>query len=486
MARYKLGRVIGEGGMATVLEAEDSRLQRTVAIKKLKPKVAERSDHRSRFYKEARIIGGLSHPGMIAVHDAGTLELGEPFYAMAKVQGDTLFKLLHQREPSDLRDRHAILRFVDIFERVCQTLAYAHSRGIIHRDVKPGNVMVDRFGAVFVMDWGIAKQLVTEETPFVASETREGVVMGTPGYMSPEQAQGLPGAADLKTDVFALGVILYEILTGKAPFQGKNPREVVEEVLYHEPQPPLALNRTAGRELSAICMKALAKDPRKRYPSAEELAADVALYRQLRPVSAIRPRLVDRVGKWIRRNRVAASAAATLLVAAVAVAGYLGTKAHLNRRMVDSALALVEVDRQEIAALDREARQIEEQLLQAGLDPGMRQPLEDRLSDLDARITVKAIDNRSRMAAVIGATMPSPDPRALTLFRGQTRTVIEELLEIEDYALARAFLLSALERFERGNPIGYSREEIDRMRALLGEIESRQPVPATGEPATER
>ena len=471
--RFKLGRVLGEGGMAIVLEAEDVRLGRSVAIKRLKPKAAERPDQRGRFFKEARIIGGLSHPGVVPIHDAGTLEHGEPFYAMEKIQGQTLSELLHLRTSGEVSGRQGILKFVDIFERVCQTIAFAHANNVIHRDLKPANIMVDRFGAVFVMDWGIAKRVTTEESPHSDGQTQAGQFLGTPAYVSPEQARGLAEARDFGTDVFALGVILYEILTGTPPFRGKSNREIIQEVLHHEPDPPRSVNRRVGRELSAICMKALTKDPRRRYPSAAELAEDIRRLREFRPVTAIRPRPIDHVAKWIQRHSVIAAMLGTLLAAALIGGGYLLERAYVTRSIAQQIFAIVEQTDQEIAELNGAADAILAELRRPSLDDARRRRLEQQLADLDARVTVMQIDNRSRLAAIIGLNVGSPDPRAVEMMRDQTFQIVETLVDIEDYPLARAFVKSALAMYERGNVMALSAEEAQRLREQLANLEER-------------
>ena len=236
--RYKIGELIGEGGMAIVQEAEDTHLGRRVAIKTMRKEVAASPENCRRFVQEARIMAELAHPGTVPVHDAGVLESGERFYAMERVHGRTLSQILDSRNPLDLHDHGALLGLVDIFERVCQTLAYAHKRGIIHRDIKPANIMVDDFGALSVMDWGIAKR-ITRDKEQHPDHTRADVVIGTPGYMSPEQTRSLAGATE-QTDVFALGVILYEILTFKLAFMGPSVAELTLDVLHHDPEPPRA------------------------------------------------------------------------------------------------------------------------------------------------------------------------------------------------------------------------------------------------------
>ena len=470
--RFKLGKMIGEGGMATVCEARDGRLSRVVAVKRMRPELSSDNDLRLRFMKEARIMAELAHPGTVPVYDAGAHGKGELFYAMERVHGQTLGDLMKARGRAEIRDRHAILGLVGIFERVCETMAYAHAKGIIHRDLKPANIMVDRFGAVFVMDWGIAKRLATEEQPVDDSQTRVGEVIGTPGYMSPEQAQGLEDAADFQTDVFALGVILYGILTGERPFEGRSQKDLLKEILYHEPAPPRSRNTAVGRELSAVCMKALAKDPRRRYASAKELADDIRRLREFLPVSAIEPRWIDHLSSWVQRNKISAAVIGTLLIVAVAAGAALGTRAYTANQLLGRGFDLFEISRQEVEALSGAIEDLRGRLGRSIGDADARQRLETELQELRAQLRINQLQLRSRLAAVIGFTARSPDPRALRLFREQTLQIVEHLLEDGDYLMARTFSASAIEQAESSELLGFSPDEIVRLREALADAES--------------
>lgn len=292
--RYAIGEVIGRGGVGAVYRGTDHNLDRDVAIKILAEEHAHNDDLAERFVDEARIAGRLEHPGVVPVHEVGHRPDGRPFFSMKLVEGATLSELLASR--TGLRDDRR--RFLMIFEKVCETLAYAHAHGVVHRDVKPSNVMVGSFGEVQLMDWGLAKVLAAPERPrrttapdagrsetpargSTAGRSETGSVMGTPPYMPPEQARGDVVAIDRRTDVFALGALLCEILTGKPPYTGSQ-----DEVRRQSRSGDLtaAYERIAEAgiepELLAVLRAALVADPDARLPDAKALAARFAAYRE--------------------------------------------------------------------------------------------------------------------------------------------------------------------------------------------------------------
>ena len=320
-----LGR-IAKGGMGTVWLAEDRELGRRIALKTMNDTLVS-SSITSRFLREATVIAGLEHPGIIPIHDVGTLPDGRVYYAMKLVSGRTLHELALGDAP-----RAGLLR---VFQRTCEAMAFAHSRGVIHRDLKPENVMVGAFGEALVMDWGLAKvvskgagpsrETAAQDTtqdpaksetvllppgagkePRDVGDTAHGTVLGTPSYMAPEQARGEVDRLDARTDVHALGAILYFALTRRPPFAGKTVPEVLRAVKEAAPVPPRTLDPTVPRALEAICLRALEKDPARRYPSADELSADVGRYLDGERVSAHRETILERAGRVLARHRVLA------------------------------------------------------------------------------------------------------------------------------------------------------------------------------------
>jgi serine/threonine protein kinase len=277
VSHYRILEPLGEGGMGTVYLAEDTHLGRRVAIKF--PSVSSDSrDHRARFLREARAVSELSHPCIATLFDYGETEEGRPFLVMELARGRPLTELL---EKGELNLPRAVAIVID----VATALVEAHARGVVHRDIKPSNIMIDDNSQVKVLDFGLAKQLSKdylgssepEARTLMSTETRSGVVLGTPAYLSPEQAVG--GAVDGRSDLFALGTLLYEATTGRTPFEGRSFIEIAANVLHVEPPPPSKLNSSVPRELDFIVVKALSKKPNKRYQSAKELIADLSAVR---------------------------------------------------------------------------------------------------------------------------------------------------------------------------------------------------------------
>jgi len=292
--RYRALRYLARGGMGTIWLAEDTILNRQVALKVLDP--ADNSGElASRLLREARVLARLEHPGIVPVHDAGTLDDGRAFYCMKYVEG--------QRLDQYLRNIRALPERLKLLERIAEPLAFAHSKGILHRDLKPENVMIGPFGEVLVMDWGVAKvkdavrpEAGTEVQGYSSSslsidlsETAHGRILGTPGYMSPEQARGETGSIDERTDIYSLGAILAFMLAGGGP----------EELDRSGPSQPVP------RSLRAICAKAMAPDPATRYASVQELSSDVAKYLESLPVTAYREGIFERATRLFARHRVA-------------------------------------------------------------------------------------------------------------------------------------------------------------------------------------
>jgi serine/threonine-protein kinase len=334
MLRFRVLRPHAKGGLGEVFVAQDEELHRQVALKEIQSRHADDPNSRARFVLEAEITGGLEHPGIVPVYGLGHYLDGRPFYAMRFIRGDSLHEALDRFHKADVpgRDprernlafRELLGRFVD----VCQAVAYAHARGVLHRDLKPGNVMLGRYGETLVVDWGLAKPLGraepdTPEGPLTpasgsgSAPTEMGTAVGTPGYMSPEQAAGRLDLLGPQSDVYSLGATLYHLLTGRAPFEDKDLGAVLRQVQAGDYRPPRQVKPQVPAALEAVCRKAMRLRPEERYATPAALAQDVERWLADEAVGAYRESWSARLSRWGRRHRSLASGGAALLLSTV-------------------------------------------------------------------------------------------------------------------------------------------------------------------------
>ncbi len=348
---YELQKELGRGGMGVVYKARQISLNRPVALKMIKAGVLADEAELRRFQNEAEAVALLDHVGIVPVYDVGEHD-GQKYFSMKLVEGGNL---ADQLPTYNANPRAAATLLAETAEAV----HHAHMRGILHRDLKPANILIDAEGHPHVTDFGLAK-LIESDVELTVS----GAIMGTPSYMSPEQASGRRGTITTATDVYGLGAVLYALLAGKAPFVGDSLVDTLQAVKERPPQSPGSLNANVPRDLETICLKCLEKDPRRRYASAQALADDLRSWLDSRPIAARWVGPVERAWLWCKRKPAIAALAAAVVLAAVggtAAVIVVQTRANrlLEKKNLDLQASNTKLDEQRARASERETQAID-------------------------------------------------------------------------------------------------------------------------------
>lgn len=392
--RYKYGLSIAKGGMGEVMEAREIPIGRRVAMKVVHERDQRNAEVRARFIEEAQITGQLEHPSIVPMHDLSIDDRGQVFYTMKRVEGQTLGAIISKLKKGGaaVAKEYALSRLLTIFQKVCDAAAFAHSRGVIHRDLKPENIMVGEFGEVLVMDWGLAKVVDLPDLDITIQEeladrqdaihrTLNGTVMGTIGYMPPEQASGEIEKVGFASDIYALGAILYELLTLRKSVQAKSMDEGLDKIVSGKITPPSSTARGNKKKkgsvtlahcpgnripqsLEAVTMRALSKEPGDRYESVEDLQAEIEAYQSGFATEAEEASFWKHLRLFVRRHKTE-SIAVLLIGLAISAGGILATlawrEAESQRRLANAneARAIeneVRAERNEETALRQLAR----------------------------------------------------------------------------------------------------------------------------------
>src|SRR5438477_4657091 len=324
---YELLEEVGRGGQGVVFRARQKSLNRIVALKVISLGQWASKVHLRRFRLEAEAAARLEHPGIVPIHEVGERD-GSCYFSMKFVEGGQLDEVA-RREPMPPR------RGAELIAKVARTVHYAHEHGILHRDIKPGNILLDAKGEPHLTDFGLARLVESE-----SSVTQTLDVLGTPSYMAPEQALGNNAAVSSVTDVYGLGAVLYQLLTGQPPFAGGTTYETIKLLLDTEPRQPRALNGKIDRDLSTTCLKCLEKDPKRRYSSAVAFAEDLERWLKHEPILARHAGVFARGQKWMRRKPTSALLAASLVVLAAA-SGWIVWKSEFIRHPVTTGVAVL-------------------------------------------------------------------------------------------------------------------------------------------------
>lgn len=372
--RFRVLRMHARGGLGQVYLAEDEELHRNVALKEIISKYADEPENRQRFMVEAEITGRLQHPGIVPVYGLGIYPDGRPFYAMRFIEGDNLLTAIrsfHHLAQGKAWAGDLMVAFRELLGRfmdVCDAMQFAHDRHVLHRDLKPHNIMLGEHGETLVVDWGLAKPLYEGQSSSSAPEEaiipvsgsasgseREGSILGTPDYMPPEQAAGRLSQLSVRSDVYSLGATLFHLLTNQPPFQPRSdankpdssqPRISIEKLLQRvqagEFEKPYTLNPKVGKPLSAICAKAMALRPEDRYESARELKMEIQRYLADEPIKAMPQHWYDRAYRWFRRHKqlTIIGGAALLVVAVTSVLAAIAINHFRNREVIAANISL--------------------------------------------------------------------------------------------------------------------------------------------------
>jgi tetratricopeptide (TPR) repeat protein/tRNA A-37 threonylcarbamoyl transferase component Bud32 len=499
--RFRVLRPHARGGLGEVFVARDEELDREVALKEIQPEHADRAEHRSRFLLEAKVTGGLEHPGIVPVYGLGAYPDGRPFYAMRLIRGDSLKEAVERFHKADVPGRDVGERTLSLrgllgrFVGVCNAIAYAHSRGVLHRDLKPANVMLGPYGETLVVDWGLAKAVGRAEGISTAAEetlrpssadgvtpTVLGQVVGTPAYMSPEQAAGRLDKMGPESDIYSLGATLYCLLTGRAPIEGSTAGEVLRQVQKGSFAPPRQVKPSVPAALEAICLKAMALQPEDRYSTARALADDIEHYLADEPVAAYREPWRVRSGRWVRRHKpaVAASAAVVvlLLLGGGAFAWWRNAQVQAGRerdaRNAEAVAALLGQGEEALKASDAAKAQVALEAARKRSAEGGAQEQARRLGRLDADLALlRDLDAVDQFRWTVVVTK-RPDPAVVVR---RTRAALRRFgadpeAASVDAAAARVPASAVLERIVTALDRLLRQEKAAEVRAVLRRVDA--------------
>jgi tetratricopeptide (TPR) repeat protein len=452
---YELVQPLGSGGMGSVyLASRVDDYRQLVAIKLIKPGI-DTPEIVQRFQTERQVLADLRHPNIAPLLDGGATDEGQPYFVMEYIDGRPLDRHCDANK-LDSRRRAAILR------TVCRAVHFAHERHVVHRDLKPGNILVTADGTPRVTDFGLAKRLGAAPE---GNQTESGALLGTPSYMAPEQASARNREVGPTTDVYALGAVLYELLTGRPPFRGDTRDETLRQILHEEPIAPSRLQPRLARDLETVCLKCLEKEPARRYPSVAELEEDLGRFLENHPIRA-RPISAWRRGlKWVKRRPLSAALVATITLAVTAL---LGVSAWYNAELTqerDYALNQQEIAQQQRDEANRLKTEAQHQKAQADQ---LRTRAEETSADLEAALaTFMAMHARTNYNLLRGSARDAEnDYQSL-------RTVYEKLLgDRPANPVYRSFLAGTLS--DLGNLYrihGRNREALDGLQKALAHRE---------------